>query len=118
MSFSVYYVICVICISKKLKYLKNEARESKTERIEILARSNPSPVARVFLFRNIQGKDLRMQIFAFPPAFQETVRSHLKPSLPVVVMVTLNQFNSNLFVVSVNNNPLAKISHYNSIHIL
>ena len=28
----VYYVICVICISKKLKYLKNEARESKTER--------------------------------------------------------------------------------------
>ena len=26
-----YYVICVICISKKLKYLKNEARESKTE---------------------------------------------------------------------------------------
>ena len=26
------YVICVICISKKLKYLKNEARESKTER--------------------------------------------------------------------------------------
>ena len=32
MSFPVYYVICVICISKKLKYLKNEARESKTER--------------------------------------------------------------------------------------
>ena len=28
----VYYVICVICISKKLKYLKNEAREPKTER--------------------------------------------------------------------------------------
>ena len=24
--------ICVICISKKLKYLKNEAREPKTER--------------------------------------------------------------------------------------
>ena len=23
---------CVICISRKLKYLKNEARESKTER--------------------------------------------------------------------------------------
>ena len=34
MSFPVYYVIhvCVICISKKLKYLENEARESKTER--------------------------------------------------------------------------------------
>ena len=26
------YVICVIFISKKLTYLKNEARESKTER--------------------------------------------------------------------------------------
>ena len=26
-SFPMYYVICVICISKKLKYLKNEARE-------------------------------------------------------------------------------------------
>ena len=26
------YNICVICISKKLKYLKNEAKESKTER--------------------------------------------------------------------------------------
>ena len=26
------YVICVICIAKKLKYLKNEARESKAER--------------------------------------------------------------------------------------
>ena len=32
MSSLVYYVICVIRISKKLKYLKNEARESKTER--------------------------------------------------------------------------------------
>ena len=32
MSFPIYYVICVICISKKQKYLKNEARESKTER--------------------------------------------------------------------------------------
>ena len=32
MSLLVYYVICVIYISKKLKYLKNEARESNTER--------------------------------------------------------------------------------------
>ena len=33
MSLLVYYVIWVICISKKLKYLKlNEVRESKTER--------------------------------------------------------------------------------------
>ena len=30
MSLIINYVICVICISKKLKYLKNEARESKT----------------------------------------------------------------------------------------
>ena len=44
---------------------------------------------------------------------QETVGSHLKPSLPVVVMATLNLFNSNLFVVSViNNSPLPKISQY------
>ena len=26
------YVICVICLSKKLKYLRNEARKLKTER--------------------------------------------------------------------------------------
>ena len=32
MSLIINYVICVICISQKLKYLKNEARESKTER--------------------------------------------------------------------------------------
>ena len=29
MSLLVYYVICVICISKKLKYLKNEQRNQK-----------------------------------------------------------------------------------------
>ena len=32
MSLLVYYVICVICISEKLKFVKNEAMESKTER--------------------------------------------------------------------------------------
>ena len=32
MSLIINYVICGICIPKKLKYLKNEARESKTER--------------------------------------------------------------------------------------
>ena len=32
MSLDVNYVKCAICILKKLKYLKNEARESKTER--------------------------------------------------------------------------------------
>ena len=31
MSLLIYCVICVIRISKKLKYLKNEARESKNE---------------------------------------------------------------------------------------
>ena len=45
---------------------------------------------------------LRMERFknaniCIPPTFQETVGSHLKPSLPVVVMATLNQFNSNIF---------------------
>ena len=29
MSLLVYYVICVICISKKLEYLKNEAKGIK-----------------------------------------------------------------------------------------
>ena len=33
MSFPLNYVICLICISKKLKYLKNEARESKNRKI-------------------------------------------------------------------------------------
>ena len=32
MSFPLYYIICVIRISKKLKHVKNKARESKTER--------------------------------------------------------------------------------------
>ena len=41
MSFPIYYVICVICISKKQKYLKNEARESKTETNLILGFSSP-----------------------------------------------------------------------------
>ena len=50
------------------------------------------------------------------PTFQETVESHLKSSLPVVAMATLNQFNSNIFLVSVNNIPLAKISQYIIIH--
>ena len=50
------------------------------------------PLARftVCLFWNIQGNDLRMQIFPFPPTFQETVGSHLKPSLPVVGMAIGN----------------------------
>ena len=32
MSLIINYVICVICVPKELKYLKNEARESKTEK--------------------------------------------------------------------------------------
>ena len=32
MSFPLNNVIRIICISKKLKYLKNKTRESKTER--------------------------------------------------------------------------------------
>ena len=32
MSFPLNNVIRIVCISKKLKYLKDEARESKTER--------------------------------------------------------------------------------------
>ena len=58
-------------------------------------------------------------IFIFP-TFQETVGSHLNPSLPVVVMATLcysNNLIQTFFVVPVNNSPLAKISQYIGIHI-
>ena len=51
-----------------------------------------------------QGNGLRMQIFAF----SHFSRNSRKPP----VMATLNQFNSNLFVISVNNSPLAKKSQY------
>ena len=67
-----------------------------------------------------QGNDMRMQIFSFYPCtFQETVGSHLKPSLRVVAMATCygNNLIQTFFVVSVNNSPLAKISEYISIHI-
>ena len=33
MAFPMYYVICVICISKKLEYLKNEFISNKTNLI-------------------------------------------------------------------------------------
>ena len=59
-------------------------------------------------------------IFIFTCTFQETVGSHLKPSLPVVVMATLcygNNLIETFFVVSVNSSPLAKILEYISIHI-
>ena len=49
MLFPVYtYVICVICISKRLKYLKNEARESKTERKLLSVLSNKTNLILVF----------------------------------------------------------------------
>ena len=68
-----------------------------------------------------QGNNMRMEIFSFSPCtFQETIGSHLNPSLPVVVMATLcygNNLIETFFVVSVNNSPLAKISEYISIHL-
>ena len=57
--------------------------------LEICVRSNPSPTYPRERFENAD-----ICIFQ---TFQETVGSHLKPSLPVVVMATLNQFNSNHF---------------------
>ena len=67
-----------------------------------------------------QGNDMIMQIFSFSRCtFQETVGSHLKPSLAVVVTATLcygNNLIETFFVVSVNSSPLAKISQYISIH--
>ena len=44
-----------------------------------------------------QGNDFENANIRIFPTFQETVGSDLKPGLPVVVMTTLNQFNSNLF---------------------
>ena len=61
-----------------------------------------------------QENDMRMQIFSFSPwTFQETVGSHLKPSLPVVMATCHgNNLIETFFVVSVNSSPLAKISEY------
>ena len=73
--------------------------------LEICVRSNPRSRER---FENAN--------ICISPTFQETVASHLKPSLPVVVMATLNQFKSNLFVVSVKNSPLIK-NHNTSVYI-
>ena len=44
--------------------------------------------------------------------FQETVGRHLKPSLTVVSMATLNQINSKHFLISINNIPIVKISRH------
>ena len=66
-------------------------------------------------YRRERFENANMCIF---PTFQETVGSHLKPSLPVVVMATLNQFNCNLFCNFSKQyySALAKISQYFSIH--
>ena len=58
--------------------------------LEIRVCSNPSPVSQ-FLYLLKYPREI------IYPTSQETVGRHVKPSLPVVVMATLNQFNSNLF---------------------
>ena len=78
--------------------------------------TNPSHISRFFLLRNIQGNLFENANICISPTFQETVGRHLRPSLTVFAMGTLNQFNSNLFVTSVNNSPLAKISRHYFTH--
>ena len=61
-----------------------------TTYIIVLEMCTQQPLAhfRGFSFPKYSRNVLRIQIF--PPTFQETVGSHLKPSLPVVAMATLN----------------------------
>ena len=65
-------------------------------KLEIRVRSNPSPVSQ-FLYLLKYLREIENANICISPTFQETVGTHLKSSLPVVVMATLNQFNSNLF---------------------
>ena len=76
------------------------------------------PLARLTAFSFLKYPRERFENanISILPTFQDTVGSHFKPRLLVVVMATLNQFNSILFVVSVNNGPLARISQYIRIH--
>ena len=67
------------------------------EILEIRVRSNPSPVSQFLYLLKYPSERFENANICIFPTFQETVGSHLKPSLPVVVMATLNQFNSNLF---------------------
>ena len=59
--------------------------------------TNPSHISRFFLLRNIQGNLFENANICISPTFQETVGRHLRPSLTVFAMGTLNQFNSNIF---------------------
>ena len=64
MSLLVYYVICVICISKKLKYLKNEARESATASVAQLVEHWSNSRGRRF---DSQPEGLGVAFFATGP---------------------------------------------------
>ena len=59
--------------------------------------ATPHPFHSFFYLLKYPRERFENANICISPTFQETVGSHLKPSLPVVVMATLNQFNSNLF---------------------
>ena len=80
-------------------------------KLEICIRSNPLACFTGFYILKYPRERFENANICISPIFQETVGSHVKPSLPVLVMATLNQFNSNLLVFSVNS-PLVKISQY------
>ena len=66
---------------------------------KLRVRNNPSPVSGFLSFPKYPRERFENANICIPPTFQETVGSHLNPSLPVVAtcMATLNQFNSNIF---------------------
>ena len=55
----ILYVICVICISKKLKYLKNEARESKPQATGIVSIITESDIDNKLKPRGIKVLTMR-----------------------------------------------------------
>ena len=61
-------------------------------KLEIRVRNNPSPVS-VFSFSRYPRERFEHANICISPTFQETVGCYLKPSLPVITMTTLNQFN-------------------------
>ena len=84
-----FFFLQIIFSTKTFFFFTKLCMVCYTHTLEIRVRSNPSPPPQRELFENAN-----ICIF---PTFQETAGSHIKPSLPVLVMATLNQFNSNFF---------------------
>ena len=63
MSFPIYTTSCVICISNKLKYLKNEARESKTYSVILSVLSNKTNLIQSPVDKMANKKIFNMSYF-------------------------------------------------------